>query len=168
MAIILGIDPGSRITGYGFIEAHRSSYQLLSCGLIQTQGGVLATRLGQIFNDLSALIEEYQPLSAGVEKVFVHRNVDTALKLGHARGAALVACANFAVPVHEYSPREIKQAIVGYGAAEKAQIQHMVTRLLGLSRVPKSDAADALAVALCHHYHAQTAERIAKAAGEQV
>lgn len=167
MAIILGIDPGSRITGYGLITTAASQVCFIGCGLIKTNKNELSQRLQQIYHDINEIILEYQPTAVAIEKVFVHRNVDSALKLGHARGAALVACANHYLPIYEYSPREIKQAIVGYGAADKNQVQQMIARLMGLSEVPKSDAADALAVAICHDNHHQAQEKIARALKEE-
>lgn len=163
MAIILGIDPGSRTTGYGLIT---TDLQLVSCGVINTGKGELSERLHHIYRDLDQIITQHQPFSVAIEKVFVKRNVDSALKLGHARGAALVACANHALDVGEYTPREIKLAIVGYGNADKNQMQQMVTRMLNIGQVPASDAADALAIAICHHHHQQAQAKIARALKE--
>lgn len=148
--IILGIDPGSRVTGYGLIWTERSKQGCITHGCIRTLAEDFSDRLHEIYSNLKTLIEEYRPHEAAIEKVFVQKNVQSALKLGQARGAALVAMASMGLKVAEYSPREIKQATVGYGAASKEQIQQMVTSLLQLKIKPPTDAADALAIALCH------------------
>jgi crossover junction endodeoxyribonuclease RuvC len=132
------------------IRAEQSHYQYLASGCIRTSAGSLATRLREIFNGLSQIIQRYRPETAAVEQVFMHRNAAAALKLGQARGAALSAIACQFVDVKEYSPREIKQAIAGTGAAEKEQIQYMIRCLLKLPKAPPADAADALGVAICH------------------
>ena len=151
MTLILGIDPGSRVTGYGLIrELKVNQIQYVDSGCIRTGNGDLSERLLKIFNGICSIMEDYNPTEVAIEQVFMHQNPNAALKLGHARGAAMVASASFRTKVSEYSPREIKQAVVGYGAAEKEQVQHMIVQLLALSRAPQSDAADALAVALCH------------------
>lgn len=150
MTIILGIDPGSRITGYGVIKAVNRQLNYIGSGCIRTADGVLSQRLLQIFNGVCELMEQFHPDEVAIEEVFMHQNPSSALKLGHARGVAMVACASHQRNVSEYSPREIKQAVVGYGAAEKSQVQHMVIQLLQLNAAPQSDAADALAIAICH------------------
>ncbi|MFT4940892.1 MAG: crossover junction endodeoxyribonuclease RuvC [Paraglaciecola sp.] len=150
MAIILGIDPGSRITGYGVIKQVGAKFEYLGSGCIRLQGDELASRLQQIFNGVSEIINQFQPTGFAIEQVFMAKNPDSALKLGQARGAAIVAATNNNLPVAEYSARQIKQAVVGKGNADKTQVQHMVTHLLKLSATPQADAADALAVALCH------------------
>ncbi|MGK2940858.1 MAG: crossover junction endodeoxyribonuclease RuvC [Immundisolibacter sp.] len=150
MTRILGIDPGSRLTGFGLIEARRGQSGYLDSGVIRTGDGPLDVRLGVIFQGVCELVAEFQPTAVVVEGVFVHRNVGSALKLGQARGAAIVAAAFRGVPVTEYSPAEIKKSVVGNGRAAKAQVQFMVARLLGLASLPRTDAADALAGALCH------------------
>jgi len=147
---ILGVDPGSRITGYGVIEVRGQQQHYLTAGTIRLDHGELADRLKTIFLRLSEVIAEFAPAELAIEKVFVQRNVDSALKLGQARGAAICAAALRDLPVYEYAPNQIKLAVVGRGHAEKAQVQHMVTMLLGLSAKPVSDAADALACAICH------------------
>ncbi len=146
---ILGIDPGSRLTGYGVVDAQGTHLKFVDCGSISASGEH-ADRLRQIFSAIEALVGEHGPDEIAIERVFVHRNADSALKLGQARAAAL--CATFAaeLPVHEYAARHIKKAVVGKGSAEKTQIQHMVRILLGLREAPAPDAADALAAALCH------------------
>ncbi len=147
--IILGIDPGSRITGYGVIEtAGSSKHNYIASGCIHATVDDIGQRLLMIFDGLTDIMENYQPEEVAIEQVFVHQNVNTALKLGQARGAAIVSAAG--KPVAEYSARQVKQSIVGYGAADKEQIQQMVKVLLHLSDVPQVDAADALAIALCH------------------
>ncbi len=150
MTIILGIDPGSRVTGYGVIKEHDGKLQYLDSGCIRTGDGELSQKLLHIFNGVCQLMEEYSPNEGAIEQVFMHQNPSSALKLGHARGAAMVACASHRILMSEYSPRAIKQSIVGYGAAEKDQVKHMVTQLLCLNKAPQSDAADALAIAICH------------------
>lgn len=150
MPRILGIDPGSRLTGFGLIDTDGARSVYVDSGCVRVAGTGLAERLGEIFNGISELVQHYRPDEIALERVFVHRNVDSALKLGQARGAALAAVAQAAVPVSEYSPSEIKQAVVGKGGAAKTQVQHMVTALLRLACAPQADAADALAAALCH------------------
>ncbi|HEX9876615.1 MAG TPA: crossover junction endodeoxyribonuclease RuvC [Gammaproteobacteria bacterium] len=146
---ILGIDPGSQLTGYGIVDALGPRTTLVRCGSIRTSGEH-GNRLRQIFLTLSTLVDEYRPHVVAIERVFVHRNADSALKLGQARAAALCATFIADLPVYEYAARHIKKAVVGRGAAEKAQVQHMVKMLLCLESEPEPDAADALAAALCH------------------
>lgn len=153
MATILGIDPGSRITGYGLVtETGKNGFTYLDSGCIRTSGDELSQKLLQIFNGICEVMDRYQPTVVAIEQVFMHQNPNSALKLGHARGVAMVACASHRAQVYEYSPREIKQALVGYGAAEKEQVKHMVMQMLSLSHPPQSDAADALAAAICHSH----------------
>jgi crossover junction endodeoxyribonuclease RuvC len=152
MTIILGIDPGSRVTGFGVIHLTPQSRGLryLACGCIRTlEKETLSERLGLIFKGLQDIIQIYKPTIAAIEQVFLKQNVLSALKLGHARGAAMTACAMFDIPVAEYSPRAVKQAVVGYGGAEKIQVQTMIMDLLKLDHKP----SDALAVAICHGFH---------------
>ncbi len=148
--IILGIDPGSRITGYGLVDNHANRIDYVSSGCIRVSGDSLAARLGHIYAAIDAVIRQYSPEQMGIENVFVARNADSALKLGQARGAAICAAHQAGLEVAEYAPREIKQAIVGTGAANKVQVQHMVRRLLGLRQVLATDEADGLAIAICH------------------
>ena len=150
MIRILGIDPGSRITGYGIIEMRPNQAVCISHGCIKAQQDTLAERLKHIHLGLTDLIEQFTPEEMAIESVFVHRNVDSALKLGQARGAAIACVALTSLPVNEYSPAEIKKSVVGRGNAAKSQVQHMVKAILGLHKSPQADAADALAVALCH------------------
>ncbi|WP_304985494.1 crossover junction endodeoxyribonuclease RuvC [Coxiella-like endosymbiont] len=148
--IIIGIDPGSRVTGYGIIWSQGSRQGCITFGQIKTQDESLNYRLQEIEEGLRNVIATHQPNEAAIEQVFTFHNHQSALKLGQARGAALVATAVYALPVTEYSARQIKQAVVGYGAATKAQVQHMIRMLLQLEKAPPADAADALAIALCH------------------
>ena len=156
MTCILGIDPGTRITGFGVIRLSTSSQSMLYLdgGCIRTKtDSPLSERLALIFRGLQEILALHQPEQVAIEQVFLKQNVLSALKLGHARGAAMTACALLNLPIAEYSPRAIKQAVVGYGGAEKAQVQKMVVDLLNLERTPSTDAADALAVAVCHGFH---------------
>lgn len=151
MTIVLGIDPGSRVTGYGIIkEFKHNKLQYIDSGCIRTSQGDFSQRLLQIFNGVCQLMDEYNPDEVAIEQVFTHKNPNSALKLGHARGVAMVACASHRIDLHEYSAREVKQSLVGYGAAEKDQVKQMVVNLLMLSKSPQSDAADALGIAICH------------------
>lgn len=151
MAIILGIDPGSRITGYGVIEQQGNNVSYIDSGCIKTQGApTLAERLQVIYEGIDQVVRLHTPTVMGIEQVFMARNADSALKLGQARGAAIVACTHHGLPVHEYSARQVKQAVVGTGAADKSQIQMMICTLLKLDKKPQQDAADALGVAVCH------------------
>ena len=161
MSIILGIDPGSRICGYGLVRARGNMLEYVGSGLIKMKSQPLAQRLQTIFTDINDLIEENRPDLAAVEEVFMGKNASSALKLGQARGAAIVACMANGLEVHEYSARKVKQAIVGKGGADKKQVQQMVKSVLGLSRVPPEDAADALAVAVCHANMENTLVRMA-------
>ncbi len=158
---ILGVDPGSRITGYGVIQTRGNRLDFISCGTIRTAGEEdFSRRLLVIFSDLSEIIRTHAPEVAAVEEVFIDRNPRAALKLGHARGAAVVAAVHHGLEVFNYSPRWVKQNVAGYGQADKAQMQYMVRMLLGLSAAPSRDAADALALAICHAHHAYHAHRI--------
>lgn len=150
MSIILGIDPGSRITGYAVIKSIKNKHDYLASGCIRVKGETTAGNLQQIYLGLKEIIQIYQPTEAAIEQVFVHKNPNSALKLGQARGAALVACAAHNLATAEYATRQVKLAVVGYGGAEKTQVQRMVCAILGLSGKIQADAADALAVAICH------------------
>jgi crossover junction endodeoxyribonuclease RuvC len=148
---IIGIDPGSRITGYGIIDKLGPSLGFVACGTIRTdREKEFSRRLLVIFEGLSEVIERYRPEDAAVEDIFTSHNPRSALKLGQARGAAVVALLRQGLAVHGYPPRLVKQAVTGCGGAEKGQVQHMMQVLLELSGPPSSDAADALAVAICH------------------
>ena len=163
MAIILGIDPGSRVTGYGLINAVGNKLEYVGCGCIRTQTKDLPQRLQIIHAELVKVIERFSPQQSAVEEVFMGRNASAALKLGHARGAAMVACLSNQLPLAEYSARKVKQAVVGHGAADKAQVQHMVKALLSISDNIAEDAADALAVAICHAHTQASLIRMAGA-----
>ena len=147
---ILGIDPGSITTGFGIIHTDTRRYEYISSGCIKTGTGVFAVKLKTIYSALTELVRDFKPDYVAIEKLFMHKNVASLMKLVHARGAAIVAAANFDLSIAEYSPRQIKKAVVGYGAASKRQVQHMVQTLLKLDNLPSTDAADALAVAICH------------------
>lgn len=148
---ILGIDPGSRATGYGIIDQVGSNFGFVTCGTIRTENGdSINNRLLMIYEGLRRVIERYNPDVAAIEDVFLSQNARSALKLGHARGVAVLAAMKSGLQVHDYSPRSVKQAVAGYGQADKYQVQHMVKALLELSSSPSNDAADALAVAICH------------------
>lgn len=158
MIRILGIDPGSVITGYGIIESEGSRLRHIANGIIRCpSGSPLPYRLVKIYDTILNLIETYQPDHAAIEKVFVKKNVDSALKLGQARGAAICAVSQTMSVrescFYEYSPTQIKKSLVGYGRAEKQQMQSMVSTLLGLREPPQQDAADALSCAICHAHH---------------
>ncbi|MDH3389533.1 MAG: crossover junction endodeoxyribonuclease RuvC [Gammaproteobacteria bacterium] len=148
--IILGIDPGSRITGFGLIENHANRIEYIHSGSIRISGDSLPQRLGHIFNEVEAVIRQYRPQQMGIENVFMARNADSALKLGQARGAAICAAHQAGLEIAEYAAREVKQSIVGTGAASKEQVQHMVRRLLGIRLSLQADEADGLAIAICH------------------
>ena len=152
---MIGIDPGSRCTGYGIIDSDGFRHRYVASGYINIKGDELPDRLGSIFNEIGLIIEQWQPVTMGVEQVFVNKNIDSALKLGQARGAAICAAINADLNVGEYTPRAIKKAVVGTGAADKSQIQQMMKLLLKLDFEPQSDEADGLAIAVCHANHMQ-------------
>ncbi|MBT4963176.1 MAG: crossover junction endodeoxyribonuclease RuvC [Francisellaceae bacterium] len=149
---VLGIDPGSRSTGFGIVNYRSNKINYVTSGHIKAQGNNLSQRLKEIFEGISAVILNYKPDCVAIEQVFVHKNVSSALKLGHARGAAMVAVANYNLEIAEYTPRYIKKSVVGYGGAEKEQVQQMVMMILGIENKPQEDAADALACAICHSH----------------
>jgi len=156
---ILGIDPGSVITGVGIVDANDRQTVHVHHDAIRCGEGDFPGRLKTIFEGVTALIQEYRPDEMAIERVFVNRNADSALKLGQARGAAICAAVAMQLGVAEYAPRQVKLAIVGKGGADKVQVQHMVGVLLNLNGQIQADAADALGVALCHAHHRQTAVR---------
>nr|WP_314265878.1 crossover junction endodeoxyribonuclease RuvC [uncultured Moellerella sp.] len=160
MSIILGIDPGSRVTGYGVIRQQGRQLLYLGSGCIRTKVDDLPTRLQRIYAGVMEIITQYQPDSFAIEQVFMAKNPDSALKLGQARGVAILASVNNAVPVFEYAARQVKQTVVGTGAAEKSQVQHMVKSILKLSANPQADAADALAIAITHCHFNQNLLRV--------
>lgn len=149
---IIGIDPGFAITGYGVIEYSGNKFLIIDVGVITTEASLeLSDRLLSLSNSLDVLITKHKPEAMAVEELFFNTNVKTAIKVGHGRGVALLAAAKADIKVFEYTPLQVKQAVVGYGRAKKEQIQQMVKVLLNLEKIPKpDDAADALAVAICH------------------
>ncbi len=162
---ILGIDPGLNRTGFGIIETCGATLRHRDSGVLRIAAGELPQRLQAILRELGAVIERNAPDEAAIEKVFVNVNPQSTLLLGQARGAAICAAVGQDVPVHEYTALQIKQATVGYGHADKTQVQKMVQRLLGLDRAPAADAADALACAICH---AHASARLRGTAGAQL
>lgn len=161
MTRILGIDPGSRVTGFGIIDLNGNHADHVSHGCIKVKGNTLIEKLYHIFDGIDNTIKHYHPEEVAIEKVFMHKNADSALKLGQARGAAITACAIHELKFFEYAANRIKQATVGKGHADKTQVQHMVRVLLCLQQQRiAEDAADALAVAICHHHYRGTLARI--------
>lgn len=169
MTIFIGIDPGSRMTGYGIIRHVGDKLAFLDAGTIHTQlnyeSETMPERLKRIFQGVTRIVEHYQkytdePITTAIEQVFMATNPDSALKLGQARGAAITALVAKDLEVAEYTARQIKQAVCGYGAADKEQVQAMVMRLLNLSVCPQADAADGLACAICHAYHHHSLNKI--------
>ena len=147
---VLGIDPGSRSTGYGVLEISNRRAHYVASGCISAQQPELSQRLGTIFQEISQIISEFAPTTIAIESVFMAKNAASALKLGQARGVAIAAGVARDLPVFEYAARQVKQAVVGTGQANKEQVAHMVRVILGLPGAPQADAADALAIALCH------------------
>jgi len=163
VTLILGIDPGSRATGYGIIESVGNKLHYVDCGCIRPTPGEHPQRLRDIFQALSGIIEQYSPQECAIEEVFLGKSVSSALKLGQARGAAIVACMQYDLPLAEYPARTVKQAVTGSGAADKLQVQHMIKLLLGLQGKLQPDAADALAIAVCHANSRQSMIKVAAA-----
>lgn len=162
---ILGIDPGSRITGYGLVEKIGNRLRHMDNGAIITDSKApMPERLQVIYRQLNRIIDEYAPQAVAIERIFVAKNALSALKLGHARGVAMLAGVNAGLPVAEYSAVEVKNAVVGYGRAAKTQVQHMVRVLLALPEIAQEDASDALAVAICHAHCHELARRLDSAA----
>ncbi len=149
---VLGIDPGTAITGYAVVEETAGSLQMITLGVITTPAKTpLPSRLQTIHNELKEIVAEYEPEAAAVEELFFSRNARTAMSVGHARGVILLTLADSNLPIAEYTPMQIKQAVTGYGNADKHQVQEMVRMLLALSETPRpDDAADAAAVAICY------------------
>ncbi|MFT7561490.1 MAG: crossover junction endodeoxyribonuclease RuvC [Flavobacteriales bacterium] len=165
MALVLGIDPGSRKTGFGIINVVSGRHEYIASGVIRVDTEpTLPERLNRVFEGVCQVIEKYAPDEFAIESVFMSKSAGSALKLGQARGAAIVAATSHGLPVAEYEARKVKQAVVGTGAADKTQVQHMVMTILKLSKCPQEDAADALAIALCH---AQTQQQLIKLAGSK-
>ena len=147
---VLGIDPGSRITGYGVLEIAGNHLRYVASGCIRPEGKRLPERLAEIYRGVHEVIETHKPEMFVIEDVFLARNPDSALKLGQARGVAIAAGVAHSLPVYEYAARSVKKAVVGTGKASKEQVQHMVRAILKLPGTPSADAADALAIAICH------------------
>ncbi|MFC2974109.1 crossover junction endodeoxyribonuclease RuvC [Azotobacter bryophylli] len=156
MTLILGIDPGSRITGFGVVRDTGRGCEYVASGCIRTGSGALHERLQVVYRGVREIIRTHGPVTMGIEQVFMARNADSALKLGQARGAAIVAAAEEGLEIAEYTATQVKQAIVGSGGADKQQVQMMVMHLLKLVQKPQIDASDALAIALCHAHHRQS------------
>jgi crossover junction endodeoxyribonuclease RuvC len=161
---VLGIDPGSQTTGWGVVEGDGRKYSLIDYGCIKASSSLkFSTRLLKMCTGIEEVIAKHQPAACALEDAFLATNVKVSMKLGQVRGVVLLVAERAALDIHEYSPRLIKQTVVGYGNAEKHQVQEMVRLLLSLKTVPAPhDAADALAVAICHFHHAQFAQRIAR------
>ena len=162
---VLGIDPGSQRTGFGVLDATGSRLRYVASGVIRTSQADFAARLCEIFRCMQTIVKQYQPQQIAIEKVFVNRNPDSALKLGQARGAAICGTADANAEVFEYATRQIKQAVVGSGSAEKAQVQLMMRSLLKLDGPVAVDAADALAAAVCHALRGRALLRLAGLGG---
>ena len=162
MALILGIDPGSRKTGFGIISHQYGRSEYVTSGVIRLPGTGLPERLKIIYDGVCEIVEKHCPQELAIEEVFLARDAKAAIKLGQARGAAIIACVNQGMPVYEYAAKSIKQAVVGTGSADKVQVQHMVKSLLKLPAAPSEDAADALAAALCHAHTQQALVRRAR------
>ena len=160
--IIIGIDPGFAITGYGVLEYSGNKFHLMDVGVITTEAGLeLSDRLLVLNDGLDALIARYRPDAMAVEELFFNTNVKTAIKVGHGRGVALLSAAKAGVKVYEYTPLQVKQSVVGYGRAKNEQVQQMVKILLNLEKIPKpDDAADALAIAICHAHSSGSMNRL--------
>ncbi|WP_323841356.1 MULTISPECIES: crossover junction endodeoxyribonuclease RuvC [unclassified Moraxella] len=165
MTLIIGIDPGSRMTGYGIISTTADKLTFLDAGTIRTDSADMPQRIAQIFAGISRIIKHHQkysntPMHAAVEQVFMANNPDSALKLGQARGAAIAALTALNLSVSEYTARQIKQAVCGYGAADKEQVSAMVCRILSLDITPQTDAADGLACAICHAHSSHSMHKL--------
>ncbi len=154
--IVIGIDPGSRFTGYGIVSMQGNQTSYMGSGCIRTGDGDLASKLKIIYDGVYSLIEQFKPQAMAIEETFLSKNVQSTVKLSEARASAIVAGANLGLSVFEYTPMQIKQAVVGYGWAEKTQVQYMVRKILRLNGNPQSDAADGLACALCHCFTNQS------------
>lgn len=149
---ILGIDPGIATIGFGVLDSDKNRHSLIKCGVISTPAHTsLSSRLSQIYDDMCELLDIFKPDAVSIEELFFNTNITTGIAVAHGRGVILLACAKAGVKIYEYTPLQVKQAVVGYGRAEKAQVMDMVRRICGLQAAPKpDDAADAVALALCH------------------
>lgn len=157
---ILGIDPGSKLTGYGIIEMSQNSCRYVTSGTLKINANDFPQKLKQVFDGILLIVKEYQPKQMAIEQVFMSKNADSALKLGQARGAAICAVQTFDIPVFEYAARQVKQAIAGKGSADKLQVQQMVKLLLNIQGQLQIDASDALGIAICHAHFYQTQQRL--------
>lgn len=159
--LILGIDPGIAILGYGLVRYEANKFTVVDYGAITTNAGTqMSNRLIRLYEGLIEIIERYKPDAFAVEELFFNKNIKTALTVGHARGVAVLAGAKSGLPIYEYTPLQVKQAVVGYGRADKCQVQQMVKILLNLREIPKpDDVADALAVAICHGHSSNFSEQ---------
>jgi crossover junction endodeoxyribonuclease RuvC len=162
---VLGIDPGSQRTGFGVLDATGTRLTYVASGVIRTSQADFATRLCEIFRCMQTIVTQYQPHEIAIEKVFVNRNPDSALKLGQARGAAICGTADAKADIYEYATRQIKQAVVGSGSAEKSQVQMMMRSILKLDGPVGADAADALAAAVCHALRGRVRVSLQRAGG---
>lgn len=165
MTLIIGIDPGSRLTGYGIISTDNDKLTFVDAGTIRTNSTEITERIAQIFAGISRIVTHYQkysnkPIQSAIEQVFMATNPDSALKLGQARGAAIAALTSLDLQVSEYTARQIKQAVCGYGAAGKEQVTAMVCRILSLDVIPQADAADGLACAICHAHSSHSMAKL--------
>ena len=149
---ILGIDPGIATIGFGVLESEKNSHKLINCGVITTPAHTsLSSRLEQIYDDMISLLDLFKPDAVSIEELFFNTNITTGISVAHGRGVILLACRKYGVKVYEYTPLQVKQAVVGYGKAEKRQVMDMTRRLLHMEQVARpDDAADAIAIALCH------------------
>lgn len=164
---VLGIDPGSQCTGFGVVDAAGPRLTYVASGVIRTQNGEFAARLCEIFTCVQRIVAQYRPHEIAIERVFVNRNPDSALKLGQARGAAICGTVDANAEVFEYATRQIKQAVVGSGSAEKTQVQLMIRSLLKLDGPVAADAADALAAAVCHALRGRVRTSLSEAAAKR-
>ena len=157
--IIMGIDPGLATVGYGFVEFHRGQFRTVDYGAVLTPAGkTVESRLSEIYDNITELLQTYKPQAVSIEKLFFNNNEKTAIDVSEARGVIVLAVYRCGVPIYEYTPLQIKQAVTGYGRAEKAQIMYMVKKMLGLAKEPRpDDTADALAAAICHAYSSESA-----------
>lgn len=159
---MLGIDPGSHITGYGMVDSEKGRlFHVCDGSIVTAPKNPLTLRLNSIFDSIQKVIDEFKPGAVVVEEIFYAKNARSAIMLGHARGVAMLCAARHGLPVFEYSPMKIKQAVVGYGNATKEQVQKMVKALLNMDSIPKPDAADALAAAICHIHHSRHSTNVA-------
>lgn len=167
---IMGIDPGYAIMGYGVVDMHGNNFKLVGYGAITTDKDIdMPARIKVLYSELMQVISSYEPEVTAIEELFFNSNAKTAIKVGQARGAAILACANSGLEIFEYTPLQVKQGLVGYGRADKNQVQMMVKTILNLKETPKpDDAADAIAAAICHGHAAVHHERIKKHKGDAI